>query len=53
MIRNPTDGYCDDGNTNNGDGCSADCKPETDYVCRDGDRYNPSKCYAMPKLSIF
>jgi fibro-slime domain-containing protein len=24
---------CDDGNRNSGDGCSADCTTETDYVC--------------------
>jgi fibro-slime domain-containing protein len=25
---------CDDGNVNGGDGCSQDCKTETDWICR-------------------
>lgn len=27
---------CDDGNTNNGDGCSSDCQVEENYVCSGG-----------------
>ncbi|CAI2387018.1 unnamed protein product [Moneuplotes crassus] len=28
--------YCDDGNTNNGDGCSMECKIESGYTCTGG-----------------
>lgn len=28
---------CDDGNSNGGDGCSADCYPEFDWVCYDSE----------------
>ena len=27
---------CDDGNNNDGDGCSRDCKIEQGYICRGG-----------------
>jgi cysteine-rich repeat protein len=36
---------CDDGNTSNGDGCSATCKPELGFAC--GDPWTsawPSSC---------
>ena len=35
---------CDDGNTNNGDGCSKDCKIEQNFKCSGGNITNPDKC---------
>jgi cysteine-rich repeat protein len=37
---------CDDGNTIDGDGCSGECKIETDYTCMPSraDREGPSIC---------
>ena len=34
---------CDDGNNDDGDGCSSTCKVESDYDCTD----NPSVCTAI------
>lgn len=40
---------CDDGNVESGDGCSADCKMEADFVCTGATWAAPSVCsYAMP-----
>ena len=32
-VLNPPDETCDDGNLTGGDGCSPDCKTETDWIC--------------------
>ena len=40
---------CDDGNRVGGDGCSADCKVETNYTCENGTSTSPSLCsYNQP-----
>lgn len=39
---------CDDGNTNNGDGCSSTCQIEASSACTG----QPSKCYYTSKLSL-
>ena len=36
---------CDDGNTANGDGCSATCQIEPSYVCVNGSANTSSVCY--------
>lgn len=45
---------CDDGNNNNGDGCSSDCKIEEGYTCRGGSPSNPDNCliYNPPYVTI-
>jgi cysteine-rich repeat protein len=35
---------CDDGNLVSGDGCSANCTVEKDYVCMNGTTTTPSVC---------
>ena len=35
---------CDDGNTFNGDGCSAECSVEEGYNCEGGSPGNPDTC---------
>lgn len=40
----PTAGYCDDGNSNNNDGCSNSCAVETDWTCTLGDSTTASTC---------
>lgn len=35
---------CDDGNLNDGDGCSSLCKVQTDYTCVGGTEASPSLC---------
>lgn len=42
---------CDDGNTNNGDGCASDCTVEVNYTC-DGDFGSSSYCYSTCGNSI-
>ena len=39
-------GYCDDGNTVNGDGCSRDCQEECGYSCSGGRSSSPDVCTA-------
>ncbi|MCB1303148.1 MAG: hypothetical protein KDK37_02670, partial [Leptospiraceae bacterium] len=41
---------CDDGNTNNGDGCSTNCEVEFAFQCTNGD---PSVCTAPNDLGTF
>jgi cysteine-rich repeat protein len=36
---------CDDGNNNNGDGCSSNCFVEKGYYCRGGYQGNQDHCY--------
>lgn len=45
---------CDDGNTNDGDGCSMDCKIEPGYICRGGSPNTDDSCviYLPPELTI-
>lgn len=38
---------CDDGNSVNGDGCSADCQVESGWTCIGGNNTNSSKCYNL------
>ena len=35
---------CDDGNNDDGDGCSRDCRVENGYVCRGGSPENKDNC---------
>jgi cysteine-rich repeat protein len=44
IVGNPLAGYCDDGDTNNGDGCSSTCAVETDWTCTLGDSSTASVC---------
>ena len=37
---------CDDGNTNDGDGCSTSCAVETGWWCTGGTPTHSDKCYA-------
>ena len=43
---------CDDGNKNNRDGCSNECKVEEGYICQGGSAINPDICKDLisPKL---
>lgn len=44
---------CDDGNNDNGDGCSSICQLETNYRCQSNSTKNPSLCqYIGSPLSI-
>lgn len=45
---------CDDGNTNDGDGCSMDCKIEPGYICRGGSPNTDDSCviYLPTQLTI-
>ncbi|CAI2374122.1 unnamed protein product [Moneuplotes crassus] len=36
--------FCDDGNTNSGDGCSDNCEVETGWVCTEGNMSAASTC---------
>lgn len=36
---------CDDGNNEDGDGCSLDCKIETGYACSGGSPLSKDKCF--------
>ena len=40
---------CDDGNTNNGDGCSSTCTIEEYFTC---DSSVPSNCYFVANLTM-
>lgn len=40
----PSADYCDDGNANNGDGCSSNCKVEPFYQCGGGTVKTRDKC---------
>ncbi|CAI2383847.1 unnamed protein product [Moneuplotes crassus] len=35
---------CDDGNTDNGDGCSENCRVEDNWICTEGSLTSPSVC---------
>ena len=39
---------CDDGNNNDGDGCSRDCRVENGYVCQGGSPDNADNCVVFP-----
>jgi cysteine-rich repeat protein len=41
----PSGEQCDDGNTNDGDGCSSTCQPESGYLCFDEFNYQFTECY--------
>jgi len=45
---------CDDGNNNNDDGCSSDCKIENQYTCFGGSPNSPDFCtkYIPPSIVI-
>ncbi|CAI2371721.1 unnamed protein product [Moneuplotes crassus] len=38
---------CDDGNSSNDDGCSANCEVETDWKCEGGNSTNPDTCFSL------
>jgi cysteine-rich repeat protein len=44
---------CDDGNIEDGDGCSHFCSIENGYTCSGGTKTSPDTCFAMsqPKLT--
>ena len=44
IIVKSTFNYCDDGNTNNGDGCSSTWAIETGWTCTGGSNSSPSVC---------
>jgi len=45
---------CDDGNNNNGDGCSSDCKIERGYSCVGGSPNSRDSCtMTLPSALIF
>lgn len=45
---------CDDGNNNNGDGCSADCKIEVGWICSGGSPNSKDICsQTIPKALTF
>lgn len=37
-------GYCDDGNSINGDGCDSTCQVETGWICSGGNSTHPDTC---------
>jgi cysteine-rich repeat protein len=39
---------CDDGNRNNGDGCSSNCVTEKDNICSGGYPYSKDSCSYIP-----
>ena len=43
---------CDDGNLNDGDGCSALCTLETGFICEGGSPTSPDVCRPIESLSI-
>jgi cysteine-rich repeat protein len=43
---------CDDGNLINGDGCSSDCRIESNYRCEGGNSTQADKCYSKIKPSV-
>lgn len=43
---------CDDGNNQDGDGCSRDCKVEKGYTCTGGSSTNKDNCYVYRPNSI-
>lgn len=43
---------CDDGNLNNGDGCSSTCTVEKDYTCMNGTETTPSICSYNGSFSV-
>ena len=38
-------GYCDDGNNQDGDGCSSECRVEPGMKCEGGTTSNVDKCF--------
>ncbi len=43
---------CDDGNTRDGDGCSAECYVEPEYECTGGSAVGPDICIERRKPEI-
>lgn len=43
---------CDDGNTLSGDGCSATCEVENNYLCQGGTPTTPSQCTFRVDINI-
>ncbi|CAI2382759.1 unnamed protein product [Moneuplotes crassus] len=39
--------YCDDGNKEDGDGCSSDCRQEVGYICYPKDNETKDTCYEL------
>ena len=44
------DEFCDDGNTDDGDGCTSICEVEPLYTCEGGDATTPDTCFCWPKF---
>lgn len=40
---------CDDGNNEDGDGCSRDCRVENGYICRGGSPDTPDNCLVFER----
>jgi len=45
-------GYCDDGNSKNGDGCSSSCRVESNWQCSGGNKTHPDFCMNTLALSV-
>ena len=43
---------CDDGNTEDSDGCDASCRTEPNFVCEGGGPTSQDSCHRIVKLSI-
>lgn len=43
---------CDDGNRNSGDGCSSNCRIETNFFCSRKNYSSPDKCFNISPLSL-
>ena len=43
---------CDDGNLVNGDGCSSDCRIESNFRCEGGSPTTPDKCFSKIKPTV-
>ena len=44
FVMNTTNGFCDDGNIIDGDGCSSTCQVEDGFKCQSGSPTNASHC---------
>ena len=51
-IRYSSQHECDDGNSENGDGCAETCSVEENYVCSGGDSSSADICLFVSTLSI-
>ena len=45
-------GFCDDGNSDNSDGCSNDCQEACGYTCNGGNSFSPDTCTTLCRDGI-